>query len=177
MPTRRQFLTTGLAGGVLLGLAYLFQGSVDRLGKRALVEAFPLEGALREVVPALVPVVLAGALPERGAERAAAVRRATDGVAVAVSALSAPAQREIAELFALLAFAPTRIAVAGVAAPWAEAAPEAVAGFLESWRNSRLDLLKSGYLALHDLIFGAWYADPLTWEAIGYPGPPGVPHT
>jgi hypothetical protein len=24
---------------------------------------------------------------------------------------------------------------------------------------------------MHDLIIGAWYADPSTWEAIGYPGP------
>lgn len=176
MPTRRQFLTTGLAGGALLGFAYLFQGSIDRFGKRTLVEAFPLEGAMRQVLGAVVPVVLAGTLPGDGAGRQSGIQRAVDGVAIAVSALSAPAQREVAELFALLAFAPTRIAAAGVTDPWPEATPEAVASFLQRWRNSRIDLLKSGYLALHDLILGAWYADPATWEAIGYPGPPGVPH-
>jgi hypothetical protein len=46
--------------------------------------------------------------------------------------------------------------------------------FLESWRHSRFDLLKSGYAALHDIIFGAWYAHPDSWESIGYPGPPEV---
>lgn len=175
MPTRRQFIQTGLAGGALLGLAYLFQGHIDRLGKRTLVESFPLEGALRLVVGAVAPVVLAGALPASGAERQGALQRAVDGVAIAVSALSAPAQREISELFALLAFPPTRIAVAGMRLPWPDAAPEAVSSFLDNWRSSRIDLLKSGYLALHDLILGAWYADPSTWKAIGYPGPPRVP--
>jgi hypothetical protein len=176
MPTRRQFIQTGLAGGALLGLAYLFHDRIDRLGKRTLVDAFPLEGSLRLVVAAVVPVVLAGALPADGTARRAAVQKATDAVAVAVSALSAPAQREIAELFALLAFAPTRIAVAGVVAPWPDATEDVVAAFLTGWRNSRVDLLKSGYLALHDLVLGAWYADPSAWDAIGYPGPPRVPH-
>lgn len=36
----------------------------------------------------------------------------------------------------------------------------------------RFDLLKSGYAALHDLILGTWYAQPESWAAIGYPGPP-----
>ena len=40
--------------------------------------------------------------------------------------------------------------------------------FLRRWQHSRLDLLKSGYQALHDLVLGAWYADPQSWAAIGY---------
>ena len=28
--------------------------------------------------------------------------------------------------------------------------------------------------AVHDLVLGAWYAQPESWEAIGYPGPPEV---
>lgn len=174
MPTRRQFLKTGLIGSALLATAFALHKPLDRIGKRALVAQVPLEGALRLVVAAVAPVMLAGALPVAGEQREAAIQRATDGVALAVSALSASAQREVAELFALLTLAPTRIAVAGVRSPWPTASEEQIRSFLDAWRTSSSDLLKSGYMALHDLIFGAWYADPMTWAAIGYPGPPAV---
>jgi hypothetical protein len=49
-----------------------------------------------------------------------------------------------------------------------------VAGFLAAWRSSRLALLQSAYAALHDLSFGAWYAQPESWTDIGYPGPPEI---
>jgi hypothetical protein len=74
----------------------------------------------------------------------------------------------------LLVVAPARLVIAGVRRPWREASPAEVAEFLESWRKSRIGLLQTGYAALHDLTFGAWYAQPDGWAAIGYPGPPEV---
>jgi len=35
----------------------------------------------------------------------------------------------------------------------------------------RFALLRIAYHALHDLVLGAWYAQPSNWVAIGYPGP------
>jgi hypothetical protein len=32
-------------------------------------------------------------------------------------------------------------------------------------------MLQTAYHALHDLVLGAWYADPSSWTAVGYPGP------
>jgi hypothetical protein len=64
--------------------------------------------------------------------------------------------------------------VARVQRPWGEASEAEVGAFLDGWRGSSLGLLRSGYHALHDLILGAWYADPATWAALGYPGPPKV---
>ena len=175
MPTRRQFLKTGLVGGTLLAFAYALHKPLDSLGKRMLVAGFPLPQALREVVLAVAPVMLAGMLPPSGAERTAALERAVGAVAAAVSSLSAAAQREIAELFALLTLPPARVALAGVRSPWPEAGEAEVSAFLESWRHSSVDLLKTGYLALHDLVLGSWYADGANWGAIGYPGPPEIP--
>ena len=54
---------------------------------------------------------------------------------------------------------------------WADATPAQVAAFLQDWRVSRVGLLRSAYGAMHDLVLGAWYADPSSWAAIGYPGP------
>ena len=172
MLSRRQFIKTGIAGGLLLAAAAALHRPLDRAGKRALVADNPLDPSLRSVVRAIAPVILAGAFPAAGADRAPALERITAGVALAVGALSAAAQKEVAELFALLAFAPTRIAVAGVTASWDQASIADIESFLRRWQGSRLDLMKSGYQALHDLVLGAWYADPVSWAAIGYPGPP-----
>ena len=75
-------------------------------------------------------------------------------------------------MFDLLTFPLTRMLAAGLWSPWEEATPASLNAFLDSWRHSRFDLLKSGYAALHDLILGTWYAQPESWAAIGYPGPP-----
>lgn len=174
MPTRRQFIKTGLAGGLLLAVAAVFQKQLDRMGKQALVAGNPLDPSLRTVVLAVAPVMLRGSFPTADPDRSAALKRIAGGVALAVGALSAASQKEVTDLFALLTFAPTRVAVAGVSARWDQASVADIEGFLRRWQESRVDLLKSGYQALHDLVLGAWYADPQSWTAIGYPGPPAL---
>ena len=158
MTTRRQFLQTGLAGSVLLAVAGCTRPSAGN--------------ARRAVIAAIAPVMLGRALP--ASDRDTALARTVDAVETAIDGLSLPAQQEIGELFDLLAFAPTRKLAAGVWTDWPAASAADIGQFLESWRDSRFDLLKSGYAALHDLIFGAWYAAPENWPAIGYPGPPEV---
>ena len=159
MTSRREFLKAGLAGGILLNVAGCTRPSAD--------------GGRRRVLQGVVPVFLAGALPE-GDTRPAALAQTIAGVEAAIAGLSLAAQKEIGELFDLLAFAPTRMLLAGVWSPWPEASAEAVGSFLERWRFSRFGLLNSGYAALHDLVFGAWYGHPDSWAAIRYPGPPEV---
>ena len=174
MPTRRTFLKTGIIGGVLLTAIALLQKQLDRIGKRALVDAYPINNSHGRVVAAIVPVLLEGSLPLEANARMLAVKRTVDAVAVAIGSLSAASQKEVSELFALLVFPPARIALTGVSVPWEQAKDDEIAIFLLKWRNSPLDLLKSGYQALHDLVLGAWYADPAAWPDIGYPGPPTV---
>ena len=160
MTTRREFLKTGLAGGLLLNVAAF---------------ARPAENGGRTVVlNALIPVMLTGALPAAGAGRLELIARTLTGVQRPTAGLSPATQKEIGQLFDLLAFPLTRMLAAGIWSPGPEATPAAIGNFLGSWRHSRFDLLQSGYAALHDLIFGAWYARPDTWAAIGYPGPPEV---
>ncbi|HQA27308.1 MAG TPA: twin-arginine translocation signal domain-containing protein [Candidatus Competibacteraceae bacterium] len=160
MTTRREFLKTGLAGAALLNVAACSRPSEN--------------GGRTMVLSAVIPVMLAGALPAGDEARQELVVRTVAGVDRAIAGLSLPTQKEIGELFDLLAFPLTRMLAAGVWSSWPDATPEAIGNFLESWRHSRFDLLKSGYAALHDLIFGAWYARPDTWAAIAYPGPPEV---
>ncbi|HJW55425.1 MAG TPA: hypothetical protein VJ577_09155 [Burkholderiaceae bacterium] len=92
-------------------------------------------------------------------------------VQAAIAGLPLHAQKEIQDLFSLLVLAPTRRFLAGIPDNWAEAKPDDIAAFLQSWRMHRLGMLQSAYHALHDLIIGSWYADVSTWDSIGYPGP------
>ena len=173
MTTRRTFLVVGLAGGATLAAAYWLHRTRERApvtGANAALAA--LDPAAPAIIAAIVPVVLDGALPVDPADRRAAVTETVANVARAVSGLAPAAQKELAELFSLLSLPPTRVALAGMKAPWAEASPEAVAAFLERWRTSGWMLLRSAYDALHQIVFAAWYGNPRAWPSIGYPGPP-----
>jgi hypothetical protein len=155
--TRRQFIQAGLGGSALLVTVGCARGE-------------PHVG----VVHALIPVVLAGALPAEGAARDAAIKETHEAFQRAVSGLAPAVQEEIGQLLSLLAFAPTRLLVAGVASPWSEASAQEIGAFLHRWRDSRFELKRSGSRALTQLIQGAWYDNPLAWTVIGYPGPPAL---
>ena len=175
MITRRTFLVAGVAGSAALAAAYWWR---DRRGQPPV----PASGApragldpdARAVMAAIIPALLDGALPAQRAALAAAVEETLAAVAIAIDDLPPGAQREISQLFALLAFAPARIALARVNSPWAEAPPGAIAGFLDRWRDSGWKLQRSAYDALHQLVFAAWYGNPRSWPAIGYDGPPAL---
>jgi len=172
MTTRRTFLVVGLAGGATLAATWWLRGTRERDSVPDMAAPLAaLDADAPAIVAAIAAVMLDGALP---ADRQAAVTETVAGVARAVGGLAPIAQQELGELFSLLAFPPTRVALAGVMTPWADASDEAVAAFLERWRTSRWMLLRSAYDALHQLIFAAWYGNPRAWASIGYPGPPAV---
>jgi hypothetical protein len=164
--TRRTFIAAGVAGAAALALAQWWREAPD-----------PRERAQREaeadaIVAAIVPAMLEDALPPADPQRSAAIAQTVAGVRRAIAGLPPAAQRELDELFALLAFAPARVALAGVGTPWSAAPTGEISEFLERWRTSRFTLPRAAYGALHQLLFGAWYAQPEAWAAIGYTGPP-----
>jgi hypothetical protein len=165
---RRTFLKAGVAGGAGLLLArwlYTSTTASSQLPHPALA------APARTIMAAIIPVLLDGALPP-GTEQAAARAETLVAVEQAIAGLPPATREELAELFSLLAFAPTRCLVAGVWSPWSEVSTDAIAAFLARWRDSRFALLRSAYGALHQLVLGAWYAQGRAWPAIGYAGPP-----
>ncbi len=59
--------------------------------------------------------------------------------------------------------------------PFTRATPAEQDARLESWRTSRLAILRSGYQAVKRLSHATYYASPETYPLVGYPGPPDVP--
>lgn len=162
--SRRTFLKAGLAGAIILATA----GGVYRAtAGRASPGKFVLDDEGKAALRAITGVVLQGALPAGAESIDASVERTRE----AIAGLPLAVQKEVQDLFGLLVLAPTRRFVAGISGSWADASPDDVAAFLQSWRMHRFTMLQGAYHALHDLIIGGWYADESTWESIGYPGP------
>lgn len=157
---RRSFLKAGLLGG----LALLAGGAVYRQLRPPVAQRFALDAEGRTMLTALLPAIT-GVQPD-----AAALAAGVERVAAAINGLPLRVQKEVSDLFGLLAMAPTRRLLAGVP-PWPEATPQQLAAFLQGWRTHRTAMLQTAYHGLHDLVLGAWYAEPATWTAIGYPGP------
>lgn len=164
MLTRRSFLKLGAGSAALLagfGIASQF------VGRHAVDDR-------REVLRATIPAMLDGALPAEPGQRARVVEATLREVETAIEGLAPAAQDELQSLFMVLAAAPSRLLLAGLATSWREADTATVAARLQDWRTHRLTLLRSAYQALHDLILGTAYADESRWAAIGYPGPPAL---
>jgi len=169
---RRSFIAAGLVGAAALAAAAWLRGPhapASGVARRA------LDADGEALFKAVAPVLLAGALPERGDARADALRDTLTGIDTAIAGLPPHAQAELRQLIALLALPPVRVGLARVSDRWDEASPEEVRRFLDRCRDSSITLMRAAYGALHQLTFAAWYGNPRSWPAIAYPGPPQIP--
>jgi hypothetical protein len=167
--SRRTFIATGLVGAAALVTAGWLRGPhapASGVTRRA------LDADGEALFAAVVPVLLDGALPAEAAARQAAIAQTINGVDTAITGLTPAARAELAQLVALLALPPVRLGVARVSASWNEADPAQVRRFLDRCRDSSVTLMRAAYDALHQLTYAAWYGNPESWPAIGYPGPP-----
>jgi hypothetical protein len=165
---RRTLLGWGIAGSAVLavvgGSAWLLRSSPAWRDGRLLPD-----GA--RVLRAVARAVLDGSLPAAPAPQAAALDAHLARMQSSLNTLSPASQREIDQMLTLLATAPGRIALAGLSSGWDAAAVGEIQRALQSMRVSSLALRRQAYQALRDLTHAAWFADPLTWPQLGYPGP------
>jgi len=167
---RREFLQVGLAGAAMLAAVRF----LDRSEAAPATNYRFLDATAIVTVAALVPVVLEGALPEEPERRARAIREIVEAFDRAVSGMSPGVQREVDQLFGILRFPPSRIALTGLWAPLEECTREEIAGFLTRWRTSRFEIQRAAYQALTQITQAAWYGNSESWAAVGYPGPPKI---
>ena len=164
---RRTWLGFGIASSLALALG----GGVVALARPGW-SGGKLTPAGRELFGAVARVVLEGLLPDPGASHAEAALNAHLGrLEDAVAGLPGPVQAEIADLTAVLLHPAGRRLLAGLASEWSTTPIEALRAVMQDMRRSSLVLRQQAFHALRDLTNGAWFADPASWQAIGYPGP------
>jgi hypothetical protein len=165
---RRTLLGLGVVGS--LGVAVLAGGSAWVLRSPAWHQG-ALSPAGREILLAVGQAVLEGSLPDDPTRRDQALDAFLTRLATAIASLPPATQLQIDELLSLLATAPGRHLIAALPQAWSTAPAEDVQVALQSMRTSSLALRRQAYHALRDLTQGAFFADPGTWAALGYPGP------
>ncbi|HET9338590.1 MAG TPA: hypothetical protein VFQ55_06290 [Casimicrobiaceae bacterium] len=168
--SRRRLLQAGLAGAAALAVG----AGIVWFRRRAAESPLALDDDARTIVRAIVPSMLAGALPADGPERTLAIDETVAAVDRAIAGLPPAVRGELGQLFALLALGIGRRVFASVPSPWPEASRGEIDAFLAGWQSSAWALKRSAYDALHQIVIAAWYANPRAWPAIGYPGPPSL---
>lgn len=123
----------------------------------------------RLVLFAIIPAMLGSAFNKSSPEKILALIQKLDEV---IDFTSQSSTDELRQLLDLLSNQLGRAYIAGVWTSWNRADTKALTNFLKGWRESYLGLLRTGYLGLHQLIMGTFYALPENWYAIGYVGPP-----
>lgn len=156
----------GVAAGTLLALG----GGTLALLRPGLKNG-RLSSTGREVFAAVAQAVLDTLLPADPAARARAIQAHLDRLDDTIAALPPAVQAEIGELATLLASAPGRLALTGLATDWPQAPTAEIQAMLQRLRLSSLAVRQQLYHALRNLTNGAYFADASTWPAIGYPGP------
>lgn len=165
--SRRQFIRVGLMGALALSAAStaaLLSGCSSPLIEKGF-RVFRANDL--KVLRALVPVVLAGALPADGTEKAVVEEtiHAMDGF---IYGTSRAGHKQIGQLFDLLSMPATRYAVVGLSDDWDKSSAADIGAFLERWETSRFDMLRGAYTGLTQMINMNWYMQPRAWAAINY---------
>jgi hypothetical protein len=166
--SRRKFIFVGVAGVIAAAAAAIvipkLRGGPAPKGV-ALVKQH--ENMLRVVATALLGSALSADAPLRAAELA----RVNTAIGGLIDSFPPSTRKEIGDLFGLLDLKLARAAL-GYSGDWLDAEAPAVAQFLYGLRDSSIALKQQAYFALHDMVLGSFYAEPKTWAAMGYPGPP-----
>jgi len=182
MTDRRSFLKAGLGGTLLLGTVSLGAGlsgcdsqpAGSRPAQTGSGEPAYRFGFLTDddivMLQALVPAIIAPALLQK--DRLPAVTAETiRGIDTGILRFSNATRKEIRQLFDLLTFGPSRLAVARIWS-WDDASQADAAAFLERWRTSNIGLFNKGYIAITKITNVAFYGDPANFAVSGYAGPP-----
>jgi hypothetical protein len=170
METRRSFLKKGLLGGALLALggalSLVFRGSRHvELPPEGLLVLAPREYGVLDAIARRIVVPMPG-------------YPSVDEVRVAfrcdriLSRTDATAQMELRQLLQLFENALPNFLLGGRLKPFSQLEPDEQDAVLQEWRTSSLALRRTGWVAVRGLVMAAYFVNPQTWPAVGYPGPP-----
>lgn len=172
--SRRQFLRVGTMGALALSTISA-TALLSGCASAPMPTGFSvLRSTDQAILRALLPVVLAGQLPD-GAAGTEAIDETLLTLDAFLAGTSVAGQKQLGQLFDLMHMPVTRYALVGLSSPWEEADAADISKFLAHWRNSRFETLRAGYGALTQMLNMMWYLQPRSWAVIGYEPPRVLP--
>lgn len=168
--SRRSFLKTGLFGGVLLAI-----GGAGFLATRS-TRTVPLPKAGLKVLSEDEYAVMAAiaariVVPRKNFPTVDEVFLA-EGCDLVIARASIGVQQELKQLLGLFDNALTNAIFDLRFKPFTKLLPAEQDAVLRDWSQSAFELRRTGYQALRTIAVAAYYGNPKTWGAVGYPGPP-----
>jgi hypothetical protein len=171
MPLRRRsFLKRGIFGGLLLALG----GGGFLASRRSRVLPAPPEGLLvLDSIEYAVLMSIAGRII-LGGEGFPPVQEVNVGLnADRILARSDPAAaQELKQLLKLFENALAGFLLRGRILPFTRLGVQDQEQALQQWQSSRLEICRTGFVALRTLVIASYFTSPLSWSAVHYPGPP-----
>lgn len=168
--TRRGFMQLGTASAAALTLG----GSLAALTGCSKAPAASGYKVLRDgdipFFTAIAPVMLNKSYPGTLADQAP--ERLLHSLDELMSTLQDYAQSQLLMLLDVMQVAPLRAVMGAPWASWEQTSHDDIDAFLQSWKDSSLQLKRMGYGSLCKLVSISWYSQPETFAASGYPGPP-----
>ena len=167
--TRRSLLKKGMLGGGLLAASGL--GLSLFPGKKLKLPDTPFKVLTSEtyaILLAVVPHVLP--LPEHfpSAREINVARRVDDLLALMHPADAA----ELNQALEVLENPLLGLMLDGRPQPFSTASVAVQEQTLRRWKNSSLEVRRTGYVAISGLVKSAYFSHPKTYKVTGYPGPP-----
>jgi hypothetical protein len=83
-------------------------------------------------------------------------------------------RREFARLLRVFENGATGLLTATGWTSFTAASPASREARLRAWQTSRIALFRTGFQAMKRLCAACYYSSPVSWAAIGYPGPPDI---
>lgn len=166
---RREFLRVGFFGSALLaggaGVASLSGCSAPMIAADGYLHLRPAD---LELLTPLVPVILAGALPNGEADVQPALQR----LDTLFDGLNQGSRDALFKLYDVLQLGAFRWWVTDAWAHPASQSSEAIDSGLAKWSSNQNSFARLAFNGLCQPLTMAWYTDPEIAKTTGYPGPP-----
>ncbi len=167
--SRRSVLKKGLFGGAVLalgGVGLALRGSVmldapkDGLRVLSLREYSVLHALANRLIP-----------PREGFPNIDTVNAVVNADR-ALTRVDEAARAELRQLMGLFENALPALLFGGRLTPFTQLSSADQDAVIREWQDSRLIVRRAGINALRTLLMAGYYASPLSWASLGYPGPP-----
>lgn len=169
--TRRSFVKRGLFGGALLTI-----GGVGGLSLRSTVMVEP-QGPLKILdarTYSIFSAVAARLVPEGDGFPSARSVKVVESIDDTLTKLHPADVADLKRLLGLFEGAAFGVLFDMRPTTFTGSSAEVQDQALAAWRDSKISVRRTGYVALRSLVMSAYFGSEQGYEAVGYPGPPEI---